>query len=59
MRPINYDYRAEKARTHFRVRALPLAYTVARYGVALYVAQAVAGFAVGFTLPWLRLMGVL
>lgn len=33
--------------------------TALKFAAYLYIAQAAAGFAVGFTLPWLRLYGVL
>lgn len=63
-RPITYDYRAPR---RFRVRALPVAYvvagsrltTLAKWGAALYLAQAAGGVVVGFTIPWLQLLGVL
>ena len=56
MRPITYDHRAAAARARFNVRAY--APTVIRIGVKLYVAQAVAGFAIGFAVPFLRVAGV-
>lgn len=58
-RPITFDPRASEARARFRVRDFaPVVARVARYGVALYVAQAAAGFAIGFTVPFLRVAGV-
>jgi hypothetical protein len=32
---------------------------VVRIAAAIYVAQAVTGFVIGFTLPWLHLLGVI
>ena len=31
---------------------------IIRVAAAVYVVQAIAGFAIGLTLPWLRLLGV-
>lgn len=36
-----------------------MARTIAKYGAALYVAQASAGFIAGLTYPWLKFFGVL
>jgi hypothetical protein len=32
---------------------------VVRIAAGIYVAQAVSGFVIGFSLPWLRLLGVI
>lgn len=32
--------------------------TLVKIAAYLYIAQAAAGFAIGFTIPWLRLYGV-
>ena len=33
--------------------------TIVRITIIVYLAQAAAGLAIGFTLPWLRILGVI